>query len=1229
MKMFDGINTPEMVRHAIEIATNHHVLAADAKKSKSKPYEEMYKCPECNKVVVLRKGKILKPYFAHKPNSDCCYYTNESPIHYESKEMLKNVLSEYDCTVTIKRKCTECKDMFEYRMDLFDGDGIKTVSEWPFKYNGINRKADIACIYNTQNHETIILCILEICNTNPTKCEKRPEPWFELNAKDVYDTLISFHNAQEALKSPNEDKKCEFTFTCIRDTYCEEMKHYGMCDECEKGWKEKDPPSDLPSPGIVYFNQRGAGCGKTYESIQLLMSPEFEEKSTFIYLTKMHSAVEVIYKEWEDQYDRKLFKGMEAKVEKLEKHYKIKLSKKMEEGTTIKTVNVIIGTVDSFNYAICKNKDLRGNDAFRQLVKYIIDKHMEIKENGEIYFARANPKLNQECLLIIDEAQDLDDDHQKMVNTIIDRTQMDAYIIGDKLQSILNEKNCHTKWDGAKSSPCLVKSYGENIVRRFHNTQFIEFVNNVVQFGKYGLDPIKNICDGTTCGYEHENECNPIHLDDGFDNIYTIDDARVLECVDSVLEDMSWKIKKHGYLPNNFCFIFPVVNHNNKILSMLYPALETFWVEFFAKAESYNIPLLLENMEKCRNVWETKLKLREKDDSIQKYVVWHRSEGNRPINMKESENQSRIISIHSSKGTGCECVYLLGVSEMTLGCFCGGRKDNLMYESFLHVGLTRQKKYLYVGYDGKSGDDICRRFSKVNANRIQNKNTPPYVADITSITRLKNICTEGTTNELIKKQLEGILDLSDKTIHEKYLGDEKVENRNIVDWGHHIIRYCVLRANIDIYLYRHVDQTGQHLYAKWKNITDAKYEQFVFQEWKKQVNKLQCTISHNINTKSEKKLLVVPILMLTTDTFGKFQSYIWDTVHYTIDKLHKLQSSSGKSIVFCPIETMIYVYLMEMIQHPTRCGVSIIDIYHILYDYHDGLDDVQEHNETYGCICSKYCVRKQTNSFTLSNQEIENSIVHHYAAIERVQTIMKHYETSVQECFGSFVANNMKYNIDKSIVKGGTNGDLSIQTRVDYYGETPGTKNKVHLYLAPKLSKLNIYDILTQIYYTQFLMKETEEVNEEGGYDDAPTIQCYIITLDSDRPIQVDFTKTSLSKAKDTKDVLKDILYNHYAGYHSRIYYFLEHFRMDHRTSYLTSVLDKLGEDNDKNYKSKGKKFKNFPNYIIKWIENHDENWKENEGKSNVYEDLGYENETHLYEDLGKKLDYALKRLLR
>jgi superfamily I DNA/RNA helicase len=93
-----------------------------------------------------------------------------------------------------------------------------------------------------------------------------------------------------------------------------------------------------------------------------------------------------------------------------------------------------------------------------------------------------------------------------------------------------------------------------------------------------------------------------------------------------------------------------------------------------------------------------------------KHIYLHRSVEGQTINLKESENATRILSIHTSKGNGCEVVFLLGCTEQALRVF-SKQTGNLVYDSLLHVAITRQKKSLYIGVDNDY-DDIYRRIKK-------------------------------------------------------------------------------------------------------------------------------------------------------------------------------------------------------------------------------------------------------------------------------------------------------------------------------------------------------------------------------------------------------------------------------------------------------------------------------------------------------------------------------------
>ena len=125
---------------------------------------------------------------------------------------------------------------------------------------------------------------------------------------------------------------------------------------------------------ILYHNQRGAGCGKTYESIQLLNSNI--TKDIFIYLTKMHSAKEVIINELIEQYKRGALPNLEIEDENIlsNKQYNIYYYNKKCK----KACQIIIGTIDSFMHTI-GNKQIRDNDLFQGIIKSIKDRGFQIK----------------------------------------------------------------------------------------------------------------------------------------------------------------------------------------------------------------------------------------------------------------------------------------------------------------------------------------------------------------------------------------------------------------------------------------------------------------------------------------------------------------------------------------------------------------------------------------------------------------------------------------------------------------------------------------------------------------------------------------------------------------------------------------------------------------------------------------------------------------------------------
>jgi hypothetical protein len=649
----------------------------------------MHTCPTCCIPLLYKCGSKNKAYYSHKPssnNSTCRYLKKENETHFRAKQLIYEILLHRKHTIHLSRQCRKCSGNFLFEIEPLPS-AYKILLNYTFEYNQMNRTADIVCL----NDKDEIEFIIEICNRSQLSCSRRPEPWYEMNALEIINKNYAETNIH---------------LKCIRQRYSNESTRleYGFCQDCER----------RPYDGTIYFNQRGAGCGKTYESIQLIQSDKrFKHKNTFVYLTKMHSAREVIYSEFIDQFENKqLFKSTFRVTEKsnIGKQYIIRF----QNIKTNELCTAIIGTIDSFTYAIQNRNKIttKGDDFFMEIVRRIRSHSLDNpelllnKETRTIQYAQGTMSLTERTLVIIDEGQDLEQTYIEAFQNIITFTGIDTYVIGDKLQSILSENNLFTYLEQKEEDTTLRKNIGKNIVKRFHNDHFQSIVNHVVHYEKYGLEPIVGICDGK-CKYIHEQE-NPLTIDKRFPNLYADCYDYIQDAIQKILQHVEQKANQYHYLPNNFCFIFPVVNYKNKFIPHLLIAIQNFWIRRFLRTETYTPELLsqLENNPYWANLYEKRMEDREDYN----HCILHRSEPGKTINLAESINATRIMSIHASKGTGCECVYLLGISEKILTMFTNGNKDSLVYESLLHVGLTRQKKFLYVGYNENDADDISTRF---------------------------------------------------------------------------------------------------------------------------------------------------------------------------------------------------------------------------------------------------------------------------------------------------------------------------------------------------------------------------------------------------------------------------------------------------------------------------------------------------------------------------------------
>lgn len=891
-------------------------------------------------------------------------------------------------------------------------------------------------------------------------------------------------------------------------------------------WDDKED-AEL-SQCVLYHNQRGAGCGKTYESIQLLEKDKrFKHKTTYIYLTKMHSAKEVIYNELKEQEDRGLLSSLKFKKSDKDElgivNKQIKINYQNEK--LKKYCTIIIGTIDSFMYTI-GNKNVSGNDYFYEIVKSICGGFVNTNKNGGLKYAQENIKINQNCLIIIDEAQDLGPEYIEAIGKIMGKTCADTYVIGDKLQSIWDVHNIHTFLENNNlPSIKIERNTGINQVMRFHNEQFIDLVNKLVQFEKYNLPPITKICENKNCKYEHENNIKPYIFLNNQQINYNDDSPTNMNNIikyinEQIIDNMKKEINNYGYLPNNFMFIFPVLS-NNQFAIDLELRIQNFWIEQFSN-EKYQKNILEKN-KYWKNIY--------KENKFHKFIYLHKSEGNKPINLKESENASRILSIHASKGNGCEVVFLLGMSDITLKKFSKGEK-NLVYDSLLHVALTRQKKKIYI-----------------QPNEIYKNINTDYMCNLNSIRKTIQI---GDIIEFSKeKKFECINDNFIKLFEYDKLIPDNRDQKEIIEWGHHIIRNLVYKYNIIFNIVNNekiksinnekINNNYDQIRKMLEYIKKSKIE---FCNWDEYIKYLK-----NEGSKSE----IIKIFRYDSDNKSKYYKYSSIILNFINNIKNKINNDFKKIPYLCPLESVIFMYLIETYIKGIYTNITIGEVYTILYYYDECFNTTCEH-EKYKCVCNNEFIGDNKN--TEKYKDIQNSVKNHYEKTKKVKRIYKNYIKYISEKYKDEL---FKYIISPTVWFGGKTDDFQILTNNEIIAYS---KNYVILFIiTPQFNKLNFNDIyFTSIFNEYITYNQNQTYQGISGlernvnyknFNGKQIITC-ILTLDSEEPIFITFHL----KKEDVilKNIFKDAILDKYKKYIKDIIYYYKYCKNPENRGNINSI---------------------------------------------------------------------------
>ena len=666
----------------------------------------------------------------------------------------------------------------------------------------------------------------------------------------------------------------------------------------------------------LFIKQQGAGNGKTYGIIKMLESDEFAHYKYFIYVSKQHSAVYVIYNEFQQQ-----IKNGNLSYIKLEEEPRFVNKKYIIQYYNLKTskiCQIIIGTVDSFMYAI-GNKNNTEIDKFEGLVNSIIDDHIETTSCGSINYGGCRPKLYKETILVGDEEQDLKINYAKAIIQIMRNRYIDVYIVGDKLQSISHEINAFT-YLLENEFPYIDKNIYDftNICRRFDHPKLINFVNAMIPFKKYGLPEIEQSSHNSSFLEDY----NPLIIFAG-KPIYTndINESKINTEVEIIMMHYEKEVNEYKRVPEDFLIVTPFTQ-TNPLVDALQLAINIFW------------------------------KNTDADDNFKRYAIFHKSEDGSSINLNESVNATRIVSIHSSKGDGRKVVFVIGLNEGSL-CRFSGISDSLIYDSLFHVAITRMKEKLYIRLAGN--DDITNKIQKyLHDTGFENSIINPDIQIYNSIKfeTIKDSCKTTSNYQLFQ---ENIFDL----INLPKLQDEDTEKK-LIDTSHHNVRF----ASIRIYLFLQIIKNEKKV-----NNSDIKKQIIaIFNGIIDQgITETPTWRGYNLLLQDNH----IPILKMS-DKGRDYIKYFNTIISFTKNILDKIKLViSGKDISdFCPLECVILHYMIETVTSGRYTMFHISELYNIVDIYSKSFDKTKATDHV-NCLCNK-CF---TSDITLKiNNSLESYI---------------------------------------------------------------------------------------------------------------------------------------------------------------------------------------------------------------------------------------------------------------
>lgn len=674
-----------------------------------------------------------------------------------------------------------------------------------------------------------------------------------------------------------------------------------------------DPEFPIPKQTTITIAQDPHGSGKTYELTRMPLHThlpqyaKYNQYDIFIYVTKPHSAKEVVYKEFINHMKNLDFKYTSQKV--YDKFYVIEFTRSDNN-----EIRIIMGTVDSLMYNLSTNK-LNGTDMFINLVRTI---HQygpnKLKgHKGKFNYAGEQPYLNSRTLLIGDECTMLSEDYKHAFSTLVTMCNVDLHLAGDVQQSTYMENNVLTsiisEYNEHGICPSFPNSKVEvkigNTVRRF-NQDLVNFRNTVME--GFHNNPSHNLnipIPVAATDIPHVRGEYSIHI---YPINETVDKNDKIDIeVECIMEHFKKDVYEHNLLPKDIIIITPFVT-NNVMVDALQSRIHGEWATLLSDAD------YVETIKRLRPTeWKELEQYLAQTETLPWLAILHRSESNRPIDTSTSKYATRIVSIHASQGDGRDVSYVVGLTESGLKKHSDG-KINIKYESLLNVSISRMKKQIRV-FLQPCYDDIWARFEPLIDKKM--KYSLPQLVAKTKF-RCENIESGTMDPELFNDIKNDILSKNACVESERVL----------VDYNHHIVRYAIPHTMICAklcYTQSINNLPTEQVLTLFSKIANARIESV------DSINKYFNILFNNCHDHT-----VIPVIYYKTSRYNFqniYQIFIKRLEHIQTHVKQWVKGNTTDVHKLTPADMVVLQYAVEAFTKGVHTNVKYDNVYDIIHAY--------------------------------------------------------------------------------------------------------------------------------------------------------------------------------------------------------------------------------------------------------------------------------------------------------